>query len=179
MNSGVAAPGSVRTQTRRSCARLRQQTHLASSDALLCPSPGALAVTLKWEVLSHSPGCWAAQPAECSIPVVSEDKGRGENRGDFHGCRRDRAQRGQGHRKERLQPEAVCPGLVWAPGVDVSLSPHCPARPAWGHLSGQLPRFHVKGRRDMVWGPGAAICSWEGVVLRATRPRTRAEGQGG
>lgn len=48
-----------------------------------------------------------------------------------------------------------------------------------GHLSGHLPHFHVKGRDDITWGLGAAICSWEGIELRATCPRTRVAGLAG
>lgn len=120
-----------------------------------------------------------SSPLGVPITVASEGGGRGEThvvvmgRG-WTGLRGTPAAGGSGA-NQTLFVQGCSRHLVWMwPRVHTG-------RPGQlgGHLSGHLPHFHVKGRDDITWGLGAAICSWEGIVLRATCPRTRVAGLAG
>ena len=115
---------------------------------------------------SMSPSLWGRETAG----VAFMDRG-------WTGLRGDRGTGGA--------PTGGCLSRGCLSDVDVAPSPRCPDRPAWWtSVWLSLPHFHAKGRRDVTWGPAAAICSWRRAVLRAGRPKTRverpagAEGQG-
>lgn len=124
---------------------------MVSSNAPLCPSQWGCDDHFKMgdSALTHQ-GAGQSSPLSVPIPVATDDKGRGEDRCDFHG------QGSQGPRPQ--EAEVLTRGGLFraAPGTwcGCGLEPTLPSQAAWGHLCGHLPHFHVKGRWGMTWGPG-------------------------
>lgn len=143
--------------------------HLVSSNALLCPSQWGCDYHFKMgdAVLTHQ-DAGQSRPLSVPIPVATGDRG-GEDRCDFHGP----AHRDQGHRRQRCWPEAVCPGLLQAPGMGVASSRHCPAR-QHGDICVATSPFSCERQVGHDMGTGDCHLLREGIVLRATRPMTRA-----
>lgn len=102
--------------------------------------------------------------------------GRGGNRCDFSGQRMDRAGRERGHGQEKHRPEAVGPGAAPGAWCGRGLGSPLPGQASSVDICLAVsPHFHVKGRRDMTRGLGAAICSWS--TLRWD-PRSHHKGGG-